>query len=117
MSLEKQNDEAAPKLKKLNLAKIYANSIWSAASIDDQPEVSIGDWSIKQTDKGEYFVGTTNDGGGRVSTQIMEFDIEKMVGKTKSGRVYHLNGPSGYSSNGEYVWDFYKIRNGLTEKD
>lgn len=112
MSLEKQNDEAAIAIA---LERIYLSSIWKAASIEDQPEVALVNWAIKQTDQGEYFVGTTYDGNGRVSTQIMEFDQAKMIGRTMSGRVYHLNGPAGYSSNGEYVWAHYKVRNKLTE--
>lgn len=90
-------------------------NVWHAASIDAEPEVKLYDWCIKKTDKGEYFVGSNDRDGGRVSTQIMEFDEEKMIGRTKSGRVYQLQGPAGYSSDGEYVWSYYKKVNELTE--
>jgi len=113
--MSEEQDNISPSAEQMIL-HLVRNSIWSAASIEEQPSVVIYDWTIKKTDKGEYFVGTEAGGrNGRVSTQIVEFDEAKMVGKTKSGRIYQLKGPSGYSSDGEYVWSYYKERNQLTE--
>jgi hypothetical protein len=90
-------------------------SVWKVANIEDQPSVEIYDWTLKKTDKGVFFVGTERGFTGRVSTAVVEFDTEKLVGKTESGRVYKLLGEPGYSSNGEYVWETYKRINNLTE--
>lgn len=90
-------------------------SVWNVSPIEEQPSVTLYDWSIKKTNKGEYFVGSEVGAAGRVSTQIKEFDPDKMVGRTASGRVYKLKGKEGYSSNGEYVWGTYKAVNGLVE--
>lgn len=90
-------------------------SVWKVAKIDREPQITLTDWAIKKTNDGNYFVGTREDGTGRVSTQIITFDEEAKKGVTKSGRVYELIGEPGYSSNGEYVWGCYKEINELTE--
>jgi hypothetical protein len=90
-------------------------SIWAIGSIEEQPTVRLYNWSIKETNDGNYFVGSEGYGGGRVSTKIVEFDQVKMIGRTISGRIYKLCGDSHYSSEGEYVWQHYKRINNLTE--
>ncbi|WP_321943311.1 MerR family transcriptional regulator [Paraburkholderia tropica] len=40
-----------------------------------------------------------------MSTQIVELDAEARIGRTASGRIYYLVGPSGWSSDGEYVFN------------
>jgi hypothetical protein len=91
--------------------------VWNVASIEDQPSVHLYNWTIKETNEGgAYFVGEESGGSGRVSTRIVEFDDEKKVGRTTSGRVYQLCGEERRSSNGEYVWIRYKMINNLTDK-
>ncbi|WP_235590033.1 hypothetical protein [Burkholderia cenocepacia] len=60
-----------------------------------------------QTEAGtRHFVGRDpRDYSGRVSSAIQEFDVVALVGRTRSGRVYKLCGPSGFDSNAEYVWN------------
>lgn len=90
-------------------------TIWKIGPISEQPSCFIDDWCIKETDKGRYFVGTEVPGHtGRVSTAIVEYDPDNKCGRTKSGRVYKLGKP-GYSKDGEYVWNWYKQVNELTE--
>lgn len=93
------------------------DSVWKTAPVSDEPEIQLVDWDVKKDTAGDgYFVGTRpDDGSGRVSTAIVEFDRERRRGRTQSGRVYELLGPRGYSSNGEYVWSLYKVANGITE--
>ena len=95
------------------------HSVWRTSSVSDEPEIQLIDWDVKKDTAGNgYFVGTrANDGSGRVSTTIVEFDPERRRGRTQSGRVYELLGNGGYSSNGEYVWSLYKIANSITEAD
>ncbi|MEM5329549.1 hypothetical protein VSR34_23575 [Paraburkholderia sp. JHI2823] len=62
-------------------------------------------WSIRESANGERrFVGYSRETrDGRVSTPVVELDAEARRGRTASGRIYHLVGPSGWSSDGEYV--------------
>lgn len=101
----------------LLLFTLAPNSVWRSASVNDEPEIQLCQWHIKKdTNGGCYFVGSrVDDGTGRVSTAIVEFDAEQRRGRTQSGRVYELVGPKGRSTNGEYIWSVYKIANGITE--
>src|SRR5258708_7387933 len=89
--------------------------LWKVAPVVDKPSIRLKYWVIKKTEEGEFFVGDEIGGRGRVSTRIVEFDDERKVGRTASGRVYELVGFSDYSSDGEYVWSHYKQINNLTE--
>lgn len=94
---------------------ISTPNVWRAGSIEQQPSVELYNWTIKQMKEGQYFVGDEVRGSGRVSTAIQTYDPETKRGITASGRIYQLLGESHYSSNGEYVWQYYKQVNGLTE--
>jgi hypothetical protein len=69
--------------------------------------VTLECWSIRQFEDGaRHFVGYSRDSfDGRVSTQIVEFDIDGRTARTASGRRYVLMGPSGYNADAEYVWN------------
>ncbi|MDE0854492.1 MAG: hypothetical protein OSA97_08710 [Nevskia sp.] len=92
-------------------------SVWRNAPVGDEPEIVLIDWTIEKDTAGNaYFVGTRpEDGSGRLSTAIVELDLERRRGRTRSGRVYELIGPAGYSANGEYVWSLYRVANGIQE--
>lgn len=80
-------------------------AIWKPESIEKEPEVSLKNWIIYEIGNTRHFVGCNIfEGSGRVSSPIIKFDKEKMVGVTRSGRVYHLIGESGYSSDADYTW-------------
>ena len=91
------------------LLALIAESVWTTSSVSDEPQIKLIHWDIKQDTAGNgYFVGTRADNGrGRVSTAIVEFDPERRRGRTQSGRIYELQGAPGYSSNGEYFWSLY----------
>jgi hypothetical protein len=88
-------------------------TIWRVAGIEEEPEVYLECWTIVEAafaddTTSQHFVGqecSWSHCSGRVSSKIVEFDSDKKVGKTRSGRVYKLEGPSGYSKDGFYVWD------------
>ncbi|GAC1643241.1 MAG: hypothetical protein NVS9B11_12540 [Candidatus Dormibacteraceae bacterium] len=102
----------------LLLFMLDPTSYGKSASVTDKPQVQLTDWDIKEDTAGNrYFVGSEVGGRGRASTAIVEFDAERMRGRTESGRVYELLGPPGRSSNGEYTWSIYKVVNGITEVD
>jgi len=93
--------------------------IWSAASVNNQPQVQLTNWTIKKMKEGNFFIGDEVGmrGSGRVSTAIVTYDETTKKGVTQSGRVYELLGNEGHSSDGEYVWGRYKVYNKLTELD
>jgi hypothetical protein len=80
--------------------------IWKIAPVNDEPGVSLLQWSILETNDGtRHFVGADErDSTGRVSSQVVMFDRLTLRGQTQSGRVYQLIGQPGWSSNAEYVW-------------
>jgi hypothetical protein len=64
-----------------------------AASVDLIPEIELEDWSIHELQTADgvvyYFCGRI-DGRGRISTRIVEWNSERKVGRTESGRIYQL---------------------------
>lgn len=95
--------------------------IWKPGTIKEEPEVILNPWQIYEVEselwKGRtrHFVGyNTIYKEGRVSSAIVEFDKNTMVGKTNSGRVYKLKEESGYNADASYVWEFWKKRNKIT---
>ncbi|MFM0169147.1 hypothetical protein PQR33_07305 [Paraburkholderia sediminicola] len=90
--------------------------VWSVAGISAEPELSISEWQILETQLGSiHFVGTNvRDYTGRVSSAIQQFDSTALRGVTSSGRVYQLVGPRGSSADGRYIWERWCIVNGVT---
>jgi hypothetical protein len=102
--------------------EIIASSIWAPTSIEETPELEMSRWHIyevssdKWPEKTRHFVGyNCTEGGGRVSSAIVEFDKATMKGKTQSGRVYHLNGPPGINMDAMYVWGHWTSANGINQ--
>lgn len=91
--------------------------MWKIAPVSDSPGVRLRDWRILELPNGNrHFAGAdATDGTGRVSSLIVEFDMEKKVGRTRSGRVYELLGKTGWSDNAEYVWNQWSRINSVTD--
>ena len=92
--------------------------IFGAAPIDQEPEETIVFWSVREvifgqeTDRSRHLVGYVHKkGAGRVSSAIQQFDPESMTIRTKSGRIYHLQGQPGFNADAEYVWSLWKSFN------
>jgi hypothetical protein len=88
--------------------------IWRIAPVNEEPAVSLLQWSIRETNDGtRHFIGSDErDSTGRVSSQVITFDRVTLRGQTQSGRVYQLIGQPGRSSNAEYVWERWcKVNN------
>lgn len=68
--------------------------------------VHLRHWSIRRFEGGAcHLVGRDRANlDGRVSTEVLEFDADGRTARTASGRRYVLVGPSGWTSDGEYVW-------------
>lgn len=69
---------------------------------DRRSNIELSEWIIIECEyrnsqkKTINFVGyDAAKGKGRVSSALVNFDLEKMEGITSSGRVYHLDGDDG----------------------
>jgi hypothetical protein len=94
-------------------------TIWSVGSINDEPEIELTDWQIMETNVGSrHFVGYNHKNReGRVSSDIVTFDNKNLIGKTVSGRVYQLIGYPAYNKDALYVWDNFKVINGIKTEE
>lgn len=100
-------------------------AIWKASSIEETPELELVGGKIYEVSS-ELWEGRTRhfsgynitEHEGRCSSAIVEFDKDKMVGRTESGRIYKLLPEKmRFSQAGDaaYVWDWYVNRNKLTD--
>ncbi|KAA8769422.1 hypothetical protein [Burkholderia pseudomallei] len=91
-------------------------SLWQPRSVTDEPDVVLIRWAIYRINDNElHFVGTRADkNSGRVSSTIVQLDLERRVGTTRSGRVYALEGHPGIDSEARYVWNSWCRLNGVT---
>ena len=85
---------------------IIETSVWSASSLTDVPEIELTRWQVMQLPHGDrHFVGwNVTEREGRASSKIVEFDATLRRGRTRSGRVYQLRGPTGHDGDGAYTW-------------
>ncbi len=86
--------------------------LYKPLGVDVYPEIVLARWRIFEVSsrfwegRTRHFVGDNlTEGSGRVSSQIVQFDKEKMMGITRSNRAYELRGPSGFDRDGLYVWN------------
>jgi hypothetical protein len=83
--------------------------VWKTIPVEDQPIINLTCWgvfAVPGISGGEdhHFYGWNGENlEGRVSSKIEEFDSEKKVGLTRSGRHYHLSGESGQDQEAIYV--------------
>ncbi|VVD71964.1 hypothetical protein PAQ31011_00657 [Pandoraea aquatica] len=81
--------------------------MWKTRSVDTEPVTHLVRWRVfEASDFTRHFVGWAIEGmAGRVSSAIQEFDLARGEGRTRSGRVYRLEGPSGEDGDASYTWD------------
>ena len=99
--------------------------IWATNPITTDPVVTLVKWSVFRVPspngdpRGDcHFNGyNTGDQEGRVSSKIMAFDQETMVGTTRSGRKYQLMDEPGYDGDAAYVRDYWLRINKVAEDD
>lgn len=96
--------------------------IYTPAGVDVNPEESIYQWEVYEVSYADgkttrHLVGACN-GDGRVSSSVQKYNKEARTVTTRSGRVYTLQGESGFYPNAHYVWLRWKdINNVISEKD
>jgi hypothetical protein len=94
-------------------------SVWSIASIDDEPDTVLGSWSVFEAEitpgvLTRHLVGYVEFDGGRASSAIQQFDLQSRRAVTASGRVYQLLGKPGYNADAEYTWKCWVPVNSAT---
>jgi len=80
-------------------------TIWRTKPVVDQPEVRLTHWQIIRLPDGAIYVAGYNAGEreGRVSGTLIAFDPPSRRIRTRSGRIYHLEGEQGWHGDAEYV--------------
>jgi hypothetical protein len=103
-------------MNEINLVVLgITGGIHQVASVIDEPEIKLTQWSIKECDRKDgrrtrHFIGYDIKGNeGRVSSAIVEFDPARKRARTGSGRVYELVGPSGHHRDADYVWERWML--------
>jgi len=89
-------------------------SVWLVAPVDEEPGITLVRWHVFMLPDGSrHFCGYDARGHeGRVSTAVETFDPDSMTGRTASGRVYALSGPSGRDEDALYVRGRWLALNG-----
>lgn len=95
--------------------------VWSCAPVSERPEIVLTDWKVFEvklpgrTERTRHFAGQNiTDHEGRASSAIVTFDATTARGITQSGRVYQLQGSTGFTGDGEYTWHRWESINAVT---
>lgn len=106
---------------KLALIAIWGG-VWKCAPVSERPEIVLTDWHVfevklpDRTERTRHFAGqNVTDREGRASSAIVIFDATTARGITESGRVYQLQGHTGFTGDGEYTWNRWKSINAATD--
>ena len=96
--------------------------VWTCAPVSQRPEIVLIDWHVfevqlpNRTQRTRHFAGQNiSDCEGRTSSAIVTFDLKTGRGTTESGRVYQLQGKTGFTDDGEYTWNRWKSINSVTD--
>jgi len=97
------------------LAEIIRSSVWKSVPVDAAPSLTVVRWSVVECSNGYRYVRgySLELREGRASTSIVEFDAKRGRCRTRSGRIYVLQGPPGSDRDAAWVWDVYARANAL----
>ena len=103
-------------------AMAIMGGVWTCAPVSERPEVVLADWRVfevqlpNRIQRTRHFSGQNiSDCEGRASSASVFFDSVTGQGMTESGRVYQLQGKTGFTEDGEYTWNRWKSINAVTE--
>ena len=98
--------------------------IWKTNAVTTEPIIDLVKWNVfaiparNGLDIDSHFNGYSTAGyEGRVSSKIMAFDKETMIGTTRSGRQYRLMGEPSYDGDAYYVYQNWLRINKVAEGD
>ena len=92
-------------------------SVWKASPVSERPQIDLERWQVMQLPNGDrHFVGwNATEREGRASTKVDVFDAATRQGRTSSGRVYRLCGPSSHDGDGVHTWHRWMRVNDVTD--
>lgn len=77
---------------------------WPTRPVAEEPICMLIRWRVVEIAASLHFLGWHRaDGGGRISSKLVGLDPVVRGGITASGRIYLVDGPSGYDADAEYV--------------
>lgn len=98
-------------------------SVWTVAAVEKEPELSLIGWRIYEVARPlephptRHLVGYSESlGEGRATSAIQELDPGRATLRTKSGRIYYLDGAPGWNGEADHVWRAWKRINSATEE-
>jgi len=98
--------------------------LWKTNSVSTEPAIDLVKWNVfavpskNGLDIDCHFNGYSTSGyEGRVSSKIMAFDKETMIGTTRSGRQYRLMDMPSYDGDAYYVYQNWLRINKIAEDD
>ncbi|SAL88336.1 hypothetical protein AWB74_08514 [Caballeronia arvi] len=81
--------------------------IWSTLPVTLEPEICLESWCVIETEpeRGQrHLLGIRTDTlDARISSELVDFDVETLLAHTSTGRAYRLVGPPGWTVNAQYV--------------
>jgi hypothetical protein len=95
-------------------------NVWKVPPVEMVPRIILYSWSIRECTvnhmQSRHFVGyNLAEREGRVSSLIVEFDLNARCGITRSGRVYELVGDPGKNLDAEYTFNVWQHMCGVTK--
>jgi hypothetical protein len=85
--------------------------IWMNPSIAQMPDCTLVSWAVFEVQLGRdaevtrHVAGEIGYGGeGQVSSPVLEFEASTASFRTRSGRLYRVQGPLGLGAEADYVW-------------
>lgn len=90
-------------------------SVWNVPGVEQEPEIELRPWLVIEcSDGNRYVIGyRPAAGAARASTAIVEQDFSRRRVRTRSGRLYRLDGPPALDADAAYLWVYYALANGL----
>ena len=106
------------------LLRNIMGGMWKTNPVSTEPTINLIKWNVFAVadkdglDFGCHFNGYSPSGyEGRVSSKIMSFDKETMIGTTRSGLQYRLMDMPGYDGDAHYVYQNWLRINKIAEDD
>ena len=96
---------------------LLTNSIHAIAPVEKEPNAVLSRWRLYQVrdrtgTRQRHLVGRIDD--GRVTSALVKIDLASATAITSSGRVYRLEGPTGFDGDADYVFAVWRRINSST---
>lgn len=100
--------------------RVPGGYIWPIASVDDRPQILLSTWRLYEISAAwsavptRHLVGWADEAAhAQVSSAVEQIDPAQRGCVTRSGRLYRLIGAPGSTVETAFVWDTWKVVNGV----